>query len=126
MIFCIAIRCTSFESLFGLLKAEQCPYFYVCSHQTTVLFRRRDGVLCADLVPTTYGVRNSLKQEGKVTKAQFHCSETFKPGPPWNRYFYQNTEALLVRKMNRSFYCNWNFLQNSGNMLVREFSGPIF
>ncbi|XP_063676377.1 protein downstream neighbor of son homolog isoform X2 [Bolinopsis microptera] len=55
--------CASFESLFGLLKAGHCPYFYVCSHQTTVLFRSRAEGLCADLVPTTYGVRNSLKQE---------------------------------------------------------------
>ena len=53
----------AFESLFGLLKAGHCPYFYLCSHQTTVFFRREDDKTIADMVPTTYGVRTTLKQE---------------------------------------------------------------
>ena len=57
-------RTTSFESLFGLLKSRNCPYFYLCSHVTTVMFRLTDEELVADMVPTTYGVRNTLNLEG--------------------------------------------------------------
>lgn len=58
----------SFRSLFHLLRARQCPYFYVCANNFTVLFRAAGicGISEAHalLTPTTRGFRESLKQEG--------------------------------------------------------------
>ncbi|XP_035687556.1 protein downstream neighbor of son homolog [Branchiostoma floridae] len=58
----------SFRSVFQLLKAQMCPYFYVCGHQFTVLFH---GVqiggtksLGALLTPTSRGLREALDNEG--------------------------------------------------------------
>ncbi len=60
--------CESFRSLFGLLRARQCPFFYVCTHQFTVLFRAAGigGVaeIHALLTPTTRGLREVLRREG--------------------------------------------------------------
>nr|XP_031830573.1 protein downstream neighbor of son homolog [Nomia melanderi]XP_031830574.1 protein downstream neighbor of son homolog [Nomia melanderi] len=57
----------SFRSLFHLLRAGQCPYFYVCANNFTVLFRAAGicGISEAHalLAPTTRGFRQSLKQE---------------------------------------------------------------
>ncbi|KAK1131981.1 hypothetical protein K0M31_016123 [Melipona bicolor] len=57
----------SFRSLFHLLRARQCPYFYVCANNFTVLFRAAGicGISEAHalLTPTTHGFRQSLKQE---------------------------------------------------------------
>lgn len=57
----------SFRSLFHLLRARQCPYFYVCANNFTVLFRAAGicGISEAHalLTPTTRGFRESLKQE---------------------------------------------------------------
>ncbi|XP_003487471.1 protein downstream neighbor of son homolog [Bombus impatiens] len=57
----------SFRSLFHLLRARQCPYFYVCATNFTVLFRAAGicGISEAHalLTPTTRGFRQSLKQE---------------------------------------------------------------
>ncbi|EZA51638.1 hypothetical protein DMN91_004045 [Ooceraea biroi] len=59
--------CNSFRSLFHLLRAGQCPYFYVCANTFTVLFRAA-GVcglseIHALVTPTTRGFRQSLKQQ---------------------------------------------------------------
>lgn len=60
--------CESFRSLFGLLRARQCPFFYVCTHQFTVLFRAAGigGVaeIHALFTPTTRGLRDVLRKEG--------------------------------------------------------------
>ncbi|XP_046630165.1 protein downstream neighbor of son homolog isoform X2 [Neodiprion virginianus] len=57
----------SFRSLFQLVRARQCPYFYVCANTFTVLFRAAGicGVseVHALLTPTTRGFRQILKQE---------------------------------------------------------------
>lgn len=58
---------TSFRSLFQLLRARQCPYFYVCANTFTVLFRAA-GIggrteMHAMLTPTSRGMRAALKQE---------------------------------------------------------------
>ncbi|XP_072765690.1 protein downstream neighbor of son homolog [Anoplolepis gracilipes] len=59
--------CDSFRSLFHLLRARQCPYFYVCANTFTVLFRAAGicglSEIHALLTPTTLGFRQSLKQE---------------------------------------------------------------
>ena len=64
------IRSESFRSVFHLLRSGHCPYFYLCTHHFTVLFRA--GGLAAMpqihalLSPTTRGLREALKTEGNV------------------------------------------------------------
>ncbi|NXM28309.1 DONS protein, partial [Oxyruncus cristatus] len=57
--------CVSFSSLFRLLKAGLCPYFYVCCPQFTVLFRAAglagSAVPSAAIAPTTRGFREALR-----------------------------------------------------------------
>ncbi|XP_062550902.1 protein downstream neighbor of son homolog [Armigeres subalbatus] len=57
----------SFQNLFQLVRARQCPYFYVCANSFTVLFRAA-GIggrveTHALLAPTSRGMRAALKQE---------------------------------------------------------------
>ncbi|NXY89501.1 DONS protein, partial [Alcedo cyanopectus] len=58
----------SFTSLYNLLKAKLCPYFYVCTYQFTVLFRAAglagSDVLTAVISPTTRGLREAMRNEG--------------------------------------------------------------
>lgn len=57
----------SFQSLFQLVRARQCPYFYVCANNFTCLFRAAG--MCgisethALITPTTRGFRQLLKEE---------------------------------------------------------------
>jgi hypothetical protein len=57
----------SFRNLFQLLRARQCPYFYVIANQFAILFRAA-GVggkveMHAILTPTTKGLRQMLKDD---------------------------------------------------------------
>ncbi|XP_042314319.1 protein downstream neighbor of Son [Sceloporus undulatus] len=58
----------SFTSLYNLLRAKLCPYFYVCTYQFTVLFRAAglagSDVITALISPTTRGLREAMKNEG--------------------------------------------------------------
>ncbi|XP_077464591.1 protein downstream neighbor of son homolog [Stigmatopora argus] len=58
----------SLSSLYSLLKARLCPYFYVCSYQFTVLFRAAglggSGSINALLSPTTKGLREAMRADG--------------------------------------------------------------
>ncbi|NXL49296.1 DONS protein, partial [Podilymbus podiceps] len=58
----------SFTSLYNLLKAKLCPYFYVCTYQFTVLFRAAglagSNVITAVISPTTRGLREAMRNEG--------------------------------------------------------------
>lgn len=58
----------SFRGLFQLLRARQCPYFYLCANSFTILFRAAGiGGLVethALMTPTSKGIRSSLRQEG--------------------------------------------------------------
>ncbi|XP_065276705.1 protein downstream neighbor of Son [Emys orbicularis] len=58
----------SFTSLYNLLKAKLCPYFYVCTYQFTVLFRAAglagSDVITAVISPTTRGLREAMRHEG--------------------------------------------------------------
>ncbi|KFP03059.1 Protein downstream neighbor of Son, partial [Calypte anna] len=58
----------SITSLYNLLKAKLCPYFYVCTYQFTVLFRAAglagSDVITAEISPTTRGLREAMKNEG--------------------------------------------------------------
>jgi hypothetical protein len=57
----------SLRSLFQLIRTKQCPYFYVCSNNFTVLFRAAgicgESDVHALITPTTRGFRHMLKQE---------------------------------------------------------------
>jgi hypothetical protein len=57
----------SLRSLFQLIRTKQCPYFYVCSNNFTVLFRAAgicgESDVHALVTPTTRGFRHMLKQE---------------------------------------------------------------
>ncbi|KAM5147935.1 protein downstream neighbor of Son isoform 2-T2 [Mantella aurantiaca] len=58
----------SFTSLYNLVKAKLCPYFYMCTYQFTVLFRAAgiggSDVITAVMSPTTRGLREAMKNEG--------------------------------------------------------------
>ncbi|XP_078513069.1 protein downstream neighbor of Son [Lissotriton helveticus] len=60
----------SFTSLYNLLKAKLCPYFYVCTYQFTVLFRAAglagSDAITAIMSPTTRGLREAMRNEGIV------------------------------------------------------------
>ncbi|NWR23203.1 DONS protein, partial [Emberiza fucata] len=58
----------SFTSLYQLLRARLCPYFYVCSAQFSVLFRAAGLAGSAEptaaIAPTTRGLRHAMCTEG--------------------------------------------------------------
>ncbi|XP_035264202.1 protein downstream neighbor of son homolog isoform X2 [Anguilla rostrata] len=58
----------SFTSLYSLLKARLCPFFYLCSYQFTALFRTSGlsgtSAITAVLSPTTRGLREAMRAEG--------------------------------------------------------------
>ncbi|XP_056345871.1 protein downstream neighbor of Son [Oenanthe melanoleuca] len=58
----------SFTSLYNLLRARLCPYFYVCAAQFSVLFRAAglagSAVPTAAIAPTTRGLRDAMRSEG--------------------------------------------------------------
>lgn len=58
----------SLSSLYSLLKAKLCPYFYVCSYQFSVLFRAAglsgSNNITALISPTTRGLREAMKADG--------------------------------------------------------------
>ncbi|XP_078264899.1 protein downstream neighbor of Son [Rhinoraja longicauda] len=58
----------SFSSLYNLLRAKLCPYFYFSTYQFTVLFRAAgiagSDVPTAVISPTTRGFREAMKDEG--------------------------------------------------------------
>ncbi|NXP27037.1 DONS protein, partial [Scytalopus superciliaris] len=74
----------SFTSLYNLLRARLCPYFYVCSSQFTVLFRAAglagSETLTAAIAPTTRGFREALRSEGKGWATQPFTALSSAPG----------------------------------------------
>ncbi|CAN8197093.1 unnamed protein product [Coccothraustes coccothraustes] len=58
----------SFTSLYQLLRARLCPYFYVCAAQFSVLFRAAglagSAQPTAAIAPTTRGLRQAMRAEG--------------------------------------------------------------
>lgn len=60
--------CHSFRSLYQLVRARQCPFFYLCAPHFTTLFRAAGVGGLADLhalvTPTTRGLRQALQEEG--------------------------------------------------------------
>lgn len=63
-------RRESFRSLIQLVRAHQCPYFYLCANKFTCMIRAA-GIggfqqIHAVLSPTTAGFRRLLQKDGKV------------------------------------------------------------
>ncbi|XP_063954468.1 protein downstream neighbor of son homolog [Lytechinus pictus] len=76
----------SFRSVFHLLRSGHCPYFYLCTHHFTVLFRAA-GVgatptMHALMTPTTRGLREALKTEGISYSMPLHQEV---PSPPQSK-----------------------------------------
>ncbi|XP_059050147.1 protein downstream neighbor of son homolog [Achroia grisella] len=82
--------CESFRSLFQLLRARHCPYFYVCANTFTCLFRAAGlcGISepCVLIAPTTRGFRQTLRQEDveftmplRPDKKKFNTSDEDRP-----------------------------------------------
>lgn len=78
----------SLSSLYSLLKARLCPYFYLCSYQFTVLFRAAglggSSSITAFISPTTRGLREAMKAEGiefslPLLEEERRCREAQKP-----------------------------------------------
>ncbi|CAM1329853.1 DONSON (predicted) [Pycnogonum litorale] len=99
--------CDSFRSLYQLLRARQCPYFYLCTHTFTILFRATGicGVndIHALLTPSTRGLRESLRQEAiqftlplkkqARNSSDFLTCENTLDGDPENSQFGFENEA---------------------------------
>ena len=69
-------RSSVFTSLYQQLRGGICPYFYVCTHQFTVLFRcqrfsPKEASLSALLSPSTRGFRELLSKEGYYQTCQY-------------------------------------------------------
>ena len=66
--FVVLHRTCSLTSLFHMLRYGHCPYFYLCAHFCTVLFRAANvggvSVINAIMTPSTRGLREALKTEG--------------------------------------------------------------
>ena len=67
--------CASVKSLYQMVKAMQCPYFYLCANQFTALFRASGITGCDEIqiliTPTTLGFRNLLSKENIVFSLPF-------------------------------------------------------
>ncbi|KAM4046154.1 protein downstream neighbor of Son [Anomaloglossus baeobatrachus] len=76
----------SFTSLYNMLKAKLCPYFYVCTYQFTVLFRAAgiagSDVITAVMSPTTRGIREAMKNEGIVFSLPLVTNDSNKKTKP--------------------------------------------
>ncbi|CAH2086770.1 unnamed protein product [Euphydryas editha] len=86
----------SFRSLFQLLRALHCPYFYVCANSFTCVFLAA-GLCgargpCALIAPTTCGLRQALRQEDV---------EFTMPLRPDNKRKFNNSDEERVK--NNSF-----------------------
>ncbi|XP_070606473.1 protein downstream neighbor of Son [Erythrolamprus reginae] len=89
----------SFTSLYNLLRAKLCPYFYVCTYQFTVLFRAAglagSDVITALISPTTKGLREAMKNEGIEFDLPFQGIRQKKSNPaasPLETEVERNTE----------------------------------
>jgi len=60
----------SFRSTFNLLRARQCPFFYVCANQFTILFcaAGTQGIdtLQIYVTPSSKTLRDALRSEGNL------------------------------------------------------------
>ena len=72
--------CKSLKSLYQLVKAKHCPYFYVCANSFTILFRASGVADCNDIhvlmTPTTTGLRKLLTDEGIVFTLPFQQNKS--------------------------------------------------
>ncbi|AWO95933.1 putative protein downstream neighbor of Son [Scophthalmus maximus] len=99
----------SLSSLYSLLKARLCPYFYICSYQFTVLFRAAglggSAAITALISPTTRGLREAMKAEGPQCEREkpgwFYVPEYQQPGdhrtyPPLLAAHHHNPSSAIA------------------------------
>lgn len=69
--------CESLHCLSKLFRSKQCPYFYLCANEYTILFRASGVVGLEDshamITPTTNGLRKLLENEGIQFSMPFHA-----------------------------------------------------
>lgn len=86
----------SFRGLFQLLRARQCPYFYLCANTFTVLFRAAGCAGLAEMhalvTPSTRGMRNALRQEG--IEYSMPMKKDSSGGGSLNSSFTEETETV--------------------------------
>lgn len=65
---------TSFRSAFNILRSSYCAYFYLVANQCTVLFQAPEisgeKAIRVVMTPTTKGLRDSLRKEGKSCREE--------------------------------------------------------
>ncbi|XP_017855717.1 PREDICTED: protein downstream neighbor of son homolog [Drosophila arizonae] len=87
----------SFRGLFQLLRARQCPYFYLCANSFTVLFRAAGTggrpETHALVTPSTRGMRSALQQEGIEYSMPLKQQQDAGEGGASNGSFTEETEA---------------------------------
>lgn len=87
----------SFRGLFQLLRARQCPYFYLCANSFTVLFRAAGTggrpETHALVTPSTRGMRSALQQEGIEYSMPLKQQQDPGEGGASNSSFTEETEA---------------------------------
>ncbi|XP_059614391.1 protein downstream neighbor of son homolog [Phlebotomus argentipes] len=76
----------SFRSVFQLLRARQCPYFYLCANSFTVLFRAAGIGGCPELhaiiTPSSRGMRAALRHEEIVFRQPLKSKANETPEKP--------------------------------------------
>ncbi|XP_030078630.1 protein downstream neighbor of son homolog, partial [Drosophila hydei] len=87
----------SFRGLFQLLRARQCPYFYLCANSFTVLFRAAGTggrpETHALVTPSTRGMRSALQQEGIEYSMPLKQQQDVGEGGASNSSFIEENEA---------------------------------
>jgi len=69
--FCVLFRMEAFRSAFHLVKARQCPFFYVCLNNMTCLFcsagTQGQDHTAIYVTPTTISFRKALNEQSMST-----------------------------------------------------------
>jgi hypothetical protein len=91
--------CASLKSLYQLLKAKHCPYFYVCANAFTALFRASGIAGCDDiqvlLTPTSTGLRKLLTDEGIVYSLPFYDNKRQSGEDVTNSFVSLNSSSVV-------------------------------
>lgn len=99
----------SLSSLYSLLKAKLCPYFYLCSYQFTVLFRAAglggSNSISALISPSTRGLREAMKAEGIEFSLPL-VEERRKSREPQNLTVHQGEEEEEEEQKDKAQECS--------------------
>ncbi|CAG2100122.1 unnamed protein product [Medioppia subpectinata] len=98
--------CKSVKSLYQLLKAKHCPYFYVCANSFTALFRA-SGVADSDdihvvMTPTTTGFRKLLTDDGITFSLPFCDSKTLITDDMTSGFISLNSASVVTESVDNN------------------------